>query len=160
MLFLSVNIHGLEDLVFKKSVRDLINKENGFLVVDDELISSRAMDVEVKTISNRKTGKEGPVSDCVSCSLLDIMYGMRLRTSSISQKDNVMDLIGNLPVVHQNVNVTFDRGYGKRDVIDGITARGFNVTTFAAAMGSRHPFLSENDVNNYKSRLARANEKK
>ena len=85
------------------------------------------------------------------------MYGMRLRTSSVSQKDNVMDLIGNLPVVHQNVNVTFDRGYGKRDVIDGITARGFNVTTFAAAMGSRHPFLSENDVNNYKSRLARAN---
>ena len=55
------NIHGLEDLVFKKSVRDLINKENGFLVVDDELISSRAMDVELKTISNRKTGKEGPV---------------------------------------------------------------------------------------------------
>ena len=55
------NIHGLEDLVFKKSVRDLINKENGFLVVDDELILSREMDVEVKTISNRKTGKEGPV---------------------------------------------------------------------------------------------------
>ena len=70
-----------------------------FLVADNELISSRAMDVEVKAMSNRKTGKEGPVSECVSCSPLYIMYGMRLRTSSISQRDNVMDLIGNLPVV-------------------------------------------------------------
>ena len=45
---LLANIHELESLVFQKSVRDLINKENGFLVVDDELISSRAKDVEVK----------------------------------------------------------------------------------------------------------------
>ena len=154
---LLANIHELESLVFQKSVRDLINKENGFLVVDDELISSRAKDVEVKTISNRKTGKEGPVSDCVSCSLLDIMYGMRLRTSSVKQKDNVMDLIGNLPDVRQKVNVTFDRGYGKRDVVDAFTSRGFDVTTFAATVGSRHPFLSATEVDNYKSRLARAN---
>ena len=42
-------------------------------------------------------------------------------------------------------------------MIDGITSRGFDVITFAAAMGLRHPFLSENEVNNYKLRLASAN---
>ena len=68
-----------------------------------------------------------------------------------------MNLIGNLLVVHRKVNVTFDRGCGKRDVIDGITSRGFEVTTFAAAMGSRYPFLSAIKFNTGKSRFARAN---
>ena len=86
------NIHKLENLAFQKIAQDLINKK-GYLVAGDDLISSRATDVEVKTISNRKTGNEGPISDCVDVLfLLNIMYGMRLRTSSVTQKDNLASL--------------------------------------------------------------------
>ena len=55
------NMNGLERSFFERSVTHLLNKRNGVLVIDDELISSRASDVETKTISNRKSGKEGPV---------------------------------------------------------------------------------------------------
>jgi hypothetical protein len=86
------NMNGLERSFFERSVTHLLNKHNGVLVIDDELISSRASDVETKTISNRKAGKEGPVSDCVSCSVTNILYGARLRVKGESQSDNVEEL--------------------------------------------------------------------
>ena len=38
--------------------------------MDDRLIASRTDGVESKFLSNRKTGKEGPVADYVACFLL------------------------------------------------------------------------------------------
>ena len=52
--------------MFKQSMKLLFNTKNGNFVLDDELVASRAKDVECKTISQRKTGKEGPVSDCIA----------------------------------------------------------------------------------------------
>ena len=65
-------LESLEREVFTKSVDTLLNRRNGSLVIDDELISSRAVDVEQKTVSERKSGKEGPVSDCIACSLTSV----------------------------------------------------------------------------------------
>ena len=56
-------------MIFTKSINTLMHICNSHLVIDDELISSRAKDVETKTVSNHKAGKEGPVADCVACSL-------------------------------------------------------------------------------------------
>ena len=72
------NMSVLEIKVFERSISTLLNQESGVLVVDDELISSRASDVELKLLSDRKSGKEGPVVDCVSCSLTNVLYGLRL----------------------------------------------------------------------------------
>jgi len=66
----------MEDLerdIFERSVSTLLNEENGVLVLDNELIASKVEDVENKSLSNRKTGKESSVADCVSCCLL-VLY--------------------------------------------------------------------------------------
>ena len=44
------------------------------LVVDDELIGSRASDVENKSYQSRKAGREGPTADVVADSYSQIIY--------------------------------------------------------------------------------------
>jgi hypothetical protein len=87
------NMNGLERSVFERSATHLLNKHNGILVINDELILSRASDVEAKTISNRKAGKEGPVADCVSCSVTNMSYGIPLRVKGERQSNNVEELM-------------------------------------------------------------------
>ena len=66
----------LEKEIFVKSIDTLMNQANAHLVIDDELIGSRAKDVESKSVSNRKAGKEGPTADCIACSFTSVMYGV------------------------------------------------------------------------------------
>jgi hypothetical protein len=115
------------------------------LVVDDELISSRANDVELKTVSSRKSGKDGPVSDCLSNSLSNVMFDMCLRTKGISQEENVdrlLDTIGASSSVTNNLTVAFDRGYGKFSRVESVAKRNLNILTIANVFGARHPFIS------------------
>ena len=56
-------------LIYQCSLSTLLNNTNRKLVLDNELIPSRANDVECKTISSQKEGKEEPVSGCIACSL-------------------------------------------------------------------------------------------
>ena len=147
------NMNQIEVLIFERSVSTLLNKKNGLLVVDDELISSRAKDVETKTLSDRKVGKEGTVIDCVSCSLTNILYGSRLRVKGVSQADTVYTLIGTLPSLDMKSRLTFDRGYGKLPFCEEIIARGLHVSTFATTRGSRHPFIPSEEIEIYKQRL-------
>ena len=65
-------------------------------MLDDELIGSRAQDVEKKTLSDRKADKEGPVADCLVDSLASIVYGFGLRISGESEQDNIQNLLGRL----------------------------------------------------------------
>jgi hypothetical protein len=53
----------------------------GGCVLDDELISSKASDIEHKVVSDRKSGGEGPTCDCVCVcdSYVLLMLGMRVR---------------------------------------------------------------------------------
>ena len=133
----------LEKIVFERSIKTLLNCSNGSLVIDDELISSRAKDVESKTVSNRKAGKEGPVSDCLACSLTSVLYGMRLRVKGVTQEENVAALLSNLPHLtssHDKVRLTFDRGYGKMPFVE-TNAKKITGSTVANTIGSRHPFI-------------------
>ena len=77
----------LETAIFKPSVNILLNKKNGIIVTDDELLGSKANDVETKNLSNRKLGGKGPVSDCVADSCVNNMLGMRLRIILDTQKE-------------------------------------------------------------------------
>ena len=111
----------LEKFFFERSIKTLLNRSNGSLVIDDELISSRAKDVESKTVSNRKAGKEGPVSDCLACSLTSVLYGMRLCVKGVTQEENVAALLSNLPHLtssNDKLRLTFDRGYGKMPFVE------------------------------------------
>ena len=60
------NLAPLEKELFSKSVETLLCRSDGNLVIDDELIGSRAKDVESKALSHRKAGKEGPASDAIA----------------------------------------------------------------------------------------------
>ena len=53
---------------------------DGFADVD-KLLSSRAGDVEAKSFTNRKAGKDGPISDAMADSMICLLLGMRLRVT-------------------------------------------------------------------------------
>ena len=83
--------------MFKHSMKLLFNTKNDNLVLDNELISSYAQDVESKVLSHRKTGKESPDTDCFADLILCILYGMKLRFAGESQKSNVIELAKTVP---------------------------------------------------------------
>ena len=103
----------LEDLLFKPSVEILLNQKSGELVLDDELIGSRANDIEHKHKSERKAGKDGPVADAIADAHTCCLFGMRLRVKGEAEIDNVTQLIQRLPDIcaaDHNVSIKFDRG--------------------------------------------------
>jgi hypothetical protein len=85
------NLEELEEKMFAPSIKLIMNKKNGELVLDDELIGSRSSDVECKTLSYRKAGKEGPVVDAIADSHLGCILGMRLRVKGETELSNVMN---------------------------------------------------------------------
>ncbi|KAG7366998.1 hypothetical protein IV203_029668 [Nitzschia inconspicua] len=134
-------LNELEVAIFSRSASNLLNHGNGSIVVDDELIASRASDVEQKVVSNRKAGKEGPVANCIACALSSVLLGMRLRVKN--DPENVEQLLHTLPLSTASGNdleVAFDRGYGKLSSVEAIASRNLQVVTVAGTLGSRHPF--------------------
>ena len=152
-------MNALEKEAFKNTIQLLLNKKNGVLVVDDELIPSRASDVERKAVTNRKAGKEGPVADCIACSQTSVIFGMRLRVQGDTEEHNVSELLKSLPSFEDsgsNATITFDRGYGKMNFVRSVSALGANVLTIAATIGSRHPFITDEEIQDYqKKQLAK-----
>jgi hypothetical protein len=55
------HLEPLERMIFHQSTEILLNRKSGELVLDDELLGSRANDVKTKTLSHRISGKESPV---------------------------------------------------------------------------------------------------
>jgi len=54
------HMHNLEKKMFEKSVEFFFDNRYGGYVLDDELISSKASDIEHKVVSDRKSGGERP----------------------------------------------------------------------------------------------------
>ena len=80
-------------------MKSLIDTKDGYVVVDNELVPSRAGDVESKTVSEMKTGKEGPVADCFDDSPIGILLGMRLRVTGESQGENTKKVVESVPPI-------------------------------------------------------------
>ena len=90
-------IHPIEQLYFERTISVMRNKKNGLLVLDDELVSSHATDVELKTVSDCKSGKEGPISDCISDSQIGTVFAMWLRTKWVSCEENCKKVVKTIP---------------------------------------------------------------
>ena len=136
------NLNELEKAIFKNSASLLFNTKNGILVVDDELVSSRASDVEAKAYTVRKAGKDGPISDAMAESMICLLLGMRLRVTGESQRDNVAELLKTAPAVtYQCHHPKFatDRGYTNEALITEGGLERFDVTAICNA-AARNPF--------------------
>ena len=81
----------IEKQLFEPSL-NFFNDKGGYVVVDDELISSWTKDVERKTLSCRKRGKEGPVADCVADLSNNKVFGTRLCAKGESDLNNMQQL--------------------------------------------------------------------
>ncbi len=72
------HMHSLEKKVFEHSVELFFDGSYGGYVLDDELIASKAKDVEHNILSNRKSGGEGPTCDCIYDSYFQFILGKRV----------------------------------------------------------------------------------
>jgi len=153
------NLHPLETRMFERSVCFFFDSINGAYVYDDELIASKAKDVELRTLSDRKTGGEGPTVDCLCDSFFHFVISMQLRTKDDSQLENCVKVLEGLPEVEPNANspdgpiIVFDRGYGKKKMVDVVQSKNFKLITVAATVGSEHPIVPSSAVAIYRERL-------
>jgi hypothetical protein len=146
--------------MFERSKNIIFESRYGCYVLDDELVASKAADVEVKTLSTRKSGKEGSTADIICDSFLQLVLGMRLRTSADTQMENVEKLMDRLPPVEKNCNqcdlgpwLACDRGYGKKKVIQMLAEKNGKVITVTATAGSDHPIIPSSVVHSYQEKL-------
>ena len=70
------NMASLEKDLFVKNVDKFLSRRDENIVIDDELIGSRAQDVETKALSHPTAGKEGPTCDAIACSLTSVLLGV------------------------------------------------------------------------------------
>eukprot|EP00984_Skeletonema_dohrnii_P027846 scaffold17539_cov76-Skeletonema_dohrnii-CCMP3373.AAC.1 len=142
------NLNPIEVQMFNTSANLLFNKKDGRIVVDDELVSSRAKDVETKTISDKKAGNEGTIADQVSDSNVGFLLGSRLRVSGEPQKDNVSKLMKTLPIITQRSDcpgIGFDRGYTKEVEVVRPPIDQYEVIAICNT-ASRSPFVFKEDA--------------
>jgi hypothetical protein len=124
-------------------------------VLDEELVSSKAADIEVKMLSNRKSGKEGSTVDVICDSFFQLIVGMRLQTSSDTQEGNVKQLLSTLPRTNNSYDsplgpiLACDRGYGKFSLIKFFMEQNFKIITVCASVGSGHPIVTESELNKF-----------
>jgi hypothetical protein len=135
----------------------------GGYVLDDELIASKADDVEHKILSDRKSGGEGPTCDCICDSYFQFVLAMRIRSTGDSQIYNVEKLLDTLPPVDNNELpnlgpiLACDRGYGKKSAVEMFASKNYKVIAIANAMGSEHPFVSYSTVTAYVRKIREHN---
>ena len=65
-------LNPLEIKMYNKCLVLMMNKKRGSLVIDDEMIGSRAKDVENKSVSDRKRAREGVKTDGLNCSQVGV----------------------------------------------------------------------------------------
>ena len=121
----------------KQPMRLLFNTRNWNFVLDGKLTTSRVKDVDCRTLSTRKTDKEGPVVNCLADSLFGILYVIRLKVSCESQKDHVIELMKTVPPITQaghHPGVALNRGYINRKLIADPTVAQFESVLVSATM--------------------------
>lgn len=116
---------------------------------------SKAKDVEVKIVSDRKTVGEGPTCDCICDAYFQLVLGMRIKTYADSQIDNLCKLLDYLPAVDENSHsmlgpfIVCDRGYGKKSIVEMLASRNFKVLTICSKAGSERPIVGSTIVESY-----------
>jgi hypothetical protein len=133
------------------------------LCIDDKLVGSKANELENKTISDRKTAGEGTTTDCICDTFFQIVLGIRIKTITDSQLTNVQRLLDYLPQIVDNTMsmlgpiIACDYGYGKKAIIELLSAKNFKVLTIAGTEGSGHPIIGTMVVDQYCSKIREHN---
>jgi hypothetical protein len=109
-----------------------MNIKSGEVVLDDELIGSRAHDVNQArwTQSLRNADKDIIVADCFACAHTGCMFGRRLLVVGKSDQDNVSELYKRLPVLFSqdhDVRLKMDRGFGGKNNVTTVGVLGYSV---------------------------------
>ena len=150
-------LRNIEKSLFEPSLK-LMNKNGAVITIDDELVASKDRTIERKTVTDRKRGSEGPVYDGAVDACDNKMYAARLRAKGESEVENMEQLMSTLPDVltsEQSVKAKFDRGYGKLTMIELTATKGYGILTVAAAAGSKHCFLTQEEVDTKVAELRR-----
>ena len=128
----------------------MFNTKSGTLIIDDELVDSRASDLKAKAHTLRKAGKDGPISDAMADSVICLLLGMRLRVTGELQKDNVIELLKTARTVtdrSHHPSFSTDRGYTNKEMIADNSLKKYDVTAIcnAAARNTFYPMSVYDD---------------
>jgi hypothetical protein len=127
------------------------------------MIGSKAMDVETKIVSDRKTSGEGPTCDCLCDTFFQFVLGIRIKTVANSQIINVEKLLDYMPSIDDNTHsmlgplVACDRGYGKKSILFLLASKNSKVITNASQIGSEHPIVGSTVVEPYIDKIEKSN---
>ena len=99
--------------------------------LDDDLMGTRTVDNQVKTISNRKADGEGHVADVLADALFRVVLQMRFRRRHDKLESCDSKIIANLMEVRgdisrQGMTVVADRGYARRHVLNALMDQGLS----------------------------------
>jgi hypothetical protein len=149
------HLHLLEKKIFEHSIEFFFDSSYSCLVLDDEMIGSKALNVETKIVSDCKAAGEGPTCDCICDSLFQFVLGVCIKTVANSQIVNVEKLLDYLPAVDKNVQsmlgpfIACNRGYGKKFIMSLLASKNYKVITIASKIGSEHPIVGSSAVEFY-----------
>jgi len=111
------------------------------LVLDDELIGSRAGDVENQSRNDRKAGGDGdgPVADTIADSNSRRLFRMRLCMKGETEMESILGLFErfpNLKSILPDVRIKFNKWHSKMKVQVAIGSKGYSMSTVAGSSGS------------------------
>ena len=99
-------------------------------------------------------GEPGLVANCLACSLIGVIHGMKLRVSGEPQKQNVQKLLGTTPEITQACqcpSLKVDRGYDGEHLLEDPLLAKFD-TGAICNKASRNPFLSNRQIDEQKGK--------
>ena len=121
--------------------------------LDDDLYGTRATDNQVKTLSNRKSDREGHAADTIADALFRVTLMVRFRRRGVSQAENVSMLVqaileGRGEQTLHGFIVTADRGYGKISLMrELLHLRIGSITVMPEHLLQCHPFVGSSFLN-------------
>ena len=116
---------------FRMSARIFLAPNQTIISFDDDLMGTRAVDNQVKTISNRKADDEGHVTDVLAHALFRVVLQMRFRRRHDKLESCVSKIVANLMEVGRDISrqgmiVVADRGYARRHVLNALMDQGLS----------------------------------
>lgn len=151
-------MEGLERKLFEPSMKFMLNQKSGLLVVNNEQLSWRNKKdddyyyYDEDSNDYEAGAKNRPSCDYISDALTGVRLGMRIRIGSEYPLENVEGLLNVLPDITTNssenqIRVCLDEEYGMMPFLaKNLCERNYNVTTRACPLYSRHPFVTNEEV--------------
>jgi len=142
-----------ETLAFRETKKVFFSPLQLLATLDDELHGTRAVDNQVKTLSDRKADREGHSADLVADALFRIVFAQRYRRRGEPQVDSVRKLLTGLfdgrgEESLSSCIVTADRGYGKEAFMKLLSEFGVgSVFVMSDQLLRAHPFLAASYLN-------------